>query len=292
MPRFGGEIRDCFFLPADEPAAAAASWSSTSWPSACRAATASSPGEVQVLSPMHRGEAGVGALNTLLQERLNPWRDGMPEARGGGRAYRPGDRVLQLRNDYDLKVFNGDLGTVRAVDPTEQELLLELDDGREVRYPYASLFALTHAYAISVHKAQGAEFPAVVIPLLTSHAPMLGRTLLYTALTRARQLVVIVGPEEGAVPGRPRLAAGRPPHGAGRPAGRHAALRLGSSPGRRRGRHRRALRCLGGAGGGRRGVVPIYARGISRRDCSRVECPRSATGLAKRDKPPDGQKDG
>jgi exodeoxyribonuclease V alpha subunit len=101
--------------------------------------------------------------------------------------------VLQLRNDYDLGVFNGDLGTVEALDPTEQELLLRLDDGREVRYPYASLFALTHAYAISVHKAQGAEFPCVVIPLVTGHAPMLGRTLLYTALTRARQLVVIVG---------------------------------------------------------------------------------------------------
>jgi exodeoxyribonuclease V alpha subunit len=142
---------------------------------------------------MHRGEVGVGALNALLQERLNPYRDGLPEARGGGRAYRVGDRVLQLRNDYDLKVFNGDLGTVRAIDPTEQEVVLDLDDGREIRYPYASLFALTHAYAISVHKAQGAEFPAVVIPLVTSHAPMLGRTLLYTALTRARRLVVIVG---------------------------------------------------------------------------------------------------
>jgi exodeoxyribonuclease V alpha subunit len=151
------------------------------------------PGEAQVLSPMHRGEAGVGALNTGLQERLNPWREGLSEARGGGRAYRPGDRVLQLKNDYDLTVFNGDLGTVRAVDPTEQELLLALDDGREVRYPYANLFALAHAYAISVHKAQGAEFPAGVIPLLTSHAPMLGRTLLYTALTRARQLAVLVG---------------------------------------------------------------------------------------------------
>jgi exodeoxyribonuclease V alpha subunit len=142
---------------------------------------------------MHRGEAGVGALNGRLQERLNPRREGLPEAFGGGRAYRPGDRVLQLRNDYDLKVYNGDLGTVRAIDPTEQEVVLDLDDGREVRYPYASLFALTHAYAISVHKAQGAEFPALVIPLLTSHAPMLGRTLLYTALTRARRLVVIVG---------------------------------------------------------------------------------------------------
>jgi exodeoxyribonuclease V alpha subunit len=142
---------------------------------------------------MHRGEAGVGALNQALQERLNPAREGAAEARSGGRAYRAGDRVLQLRNDYDLKVFNGDLGTVREVDPTEQELLVALDDGREIRYPYASLYALSHAYSVSVHKAQGAEFPAVVIPLLTSHAPMLGRTLLYTALTRARQLAVIVG---------------------------------------------------------------------------------------------------
>ena len=192
LPRFGGKVRDCFFLSADEPAAAARLVVDLVAERLPRR-YGFGPGDVQVLSPMHRGEAGVGALNALLQERLNPWREGAPEARGGGRAYRPGDRVLQLRNDYDLKVFNGDLGTVRAVDPTEQELLLALDDGREVRYPYANLHALTHAYAISVHKAQGAEFPAVVIPLLTGHAPMLGRTLLYTALTRARQLVVIVG---------------------------------------------------------------------------------------------------
>ena len=150
-------------------------------------------GEVQVLAPMHRGDAGVGALNTLLQERLNPAREGVPELRGGGRVYRPGDRVLQLRNDYELEVFNGDLGTVRAVDPVEQELTIELGDGREVRYPGANLYSLTHAYAVSVHKAQGAEFPAVVLPLVTAHAALLGRTLLYTALTRARQLVVLVG---------------------------------------------------------------------------------------------------
>ena len=101
--------------------------------------------------------------------------------------YRPGDRVLQLKNDYDLNVFNGDLGTIRSIDPIEQELLLLLDDGREIRYPAASLFALTHAYAVSVHKAQGAEFPAVVIPLLTSHAPLLSRTLSETpAFCRVR----------------------------------------------------------------------------------------------------------
>jgi exodeoxyribonuclease V alpha subunit len=192
MPRFGGPIQDCFFLTAETPAEAA----QTVVDLVARRLPARfgfRPGEVQVLSPMHRGEAGVGALNALLQERLNPARPGLPELRGGGRTYRPGDRVLQLKNDYDLKVFNGDLGTVLGVDPEEGELRVALDDGREIRYPAASLYALTHAFAVSVHKAQGAEFPAVVIPLLTSHAALLGRTLLYTAVTRARRLVVIVG---------------------------------------------------------------------------------------------------
>jgi exodeoxyribonuclease V alpha subunit len=142
---------------------------------------------------MHRGEAGVSALNLRLQERLNPGREGIQEARAAGRVYRTGDRVLQLRNDYELQIFNGDLGTVQRIDPIAQELTLLLDDGRMLRYPFANLFALTHAYAISVHKAQGAEFPAVVLPLLTNHAMMLGRTLLYTGLTSARRLVVLVG---------------------------------------------------------------------------------------------------
>ncbi len=192
MPRFGGPIQDCFFLPAETPAEAAQTvvdLVSRRLPSRF----GFRPGEIQVLSPMHRGEAGVGALNALLQERLNPARPGLPELRGAGRTYRPGDRVLQLKNDYDLKVFNGDLGTVLGVDAEEGELRLALDDGREIRYPGASLYALTHAFGISVHKGQGAEFPAVVIPLLTSHAALLGRTLLYTAVTRARRLVVIVG---------------------------------------------------------------------------------------------------
>ncbi len=192
LPRFGGDIRDCFFLAAEDPAAAAA----TAVEVVARRLPARyglATGDIQVLAPMHRGDAGVGALNTLLQERLNPPREGLPEARGGGRVYRPGDRVLQLKNDYTLEVFNGDLGTVADIDQAEQEVGIALDDGRVVRYPFASLYALTHAYAISIHKAQGAEFPAVVIPLVTAHAALLGRTLLYTAFTRARQLVVIVG---------------------------------------------------------------------------------------------------
>ncbi len=192
LPRFGADIADCFFLDAADPAAAA----ETVVDLVARRLPARygfGPGEIQVLAPMRRGDAGVGVLNDRLQERLNPPKDGVPELRGGGRVYRPGDRVLQLKNDYELDVFNGDLATVRAVDPVEQELLLALDDGREVRYPAANLHALTHAYAVSVHKAQGAEFPAIVMPLVTAHAVLLGRTLLYTALTRARRLVVLVG---------------------------------------------------------------------------------------------------
>jgi exodeoxyribonuclease V alpha subunit len=192
LPRFGGDSGDCFFLQAEEPTAAAelvVDLVSQRLPGRY----GFGPGDVQVLAPMHRGEAGVGALNLRLQERLNPGQEGIPEARAGGRVYRQGDRVLQLRNDYELQIFNGDLGTVQRVDPIAQELILVLDDGRELRYPFANLFALTHAYAISVHKAQGAEFPGVVIPLLTSHAVMLRRTLLYTGLTRARRLIVLVG---------------------------------------------------------------------------------------------------
>ncbi len=192
LPQFGDEVKDCFFLTADSPGDAAqlvVDLVARRLP----ARYGFGPGAVQVLAPMHPGEAGVGALNTFLQERLNPAQADAPELRGGGRVYRGGDRVLQLKNDYDLNVFNGDLGTVTAVDPVEQELVVALDDAREVRYPGAGLYALTHAYAMSVHKAQGAEFPAVVLPLLTSHAAVLGRTLLYTAVTRARQLVVVVG---------------------------------------------------------------------------------------------------
>jgi exodeoxyribonuclease V alpha subunit len=192
LPRFGRDVSDCFFLSAEDPAQAAqlvVDLVAQRLP----ARYTFGPAEVQVLSPMHRGDVGVTALNRLLQERLTPGREGTPEARAGGRVYRVGDRVLQLKNNYELSTFNGDLGTIQAIDTVEQELLVALDDGRVVPYPFAILHELTHAYAISVHKAQGAEFPAVVIPLLTSHAAILGRTLLYTAVTRAKQIVVIVG---------------------------------------------------------------------------------------------------
>ncbi|HEY65752.1 MAG TPA: ATP-dependent RecD-like DNA helicase [Caldilineae bacterium] len=151
-----------------------------------------SPSDIQVLSPMHRGEAGVGNLNLLLQEAINPPSERKPERRVGGRVFRLGDRVMQVRNNYDKEVYNGDLGHIVAMDLEDQTLVVDFD-GRRVMYDFLELDELVHAYAISVHKAQGSEFPAVVVPVLTQHYVMLQRNLLYTAVTRARQLVVLVG---------------------------------------------------------------------------------------------------
>ncbi len=148
--------------------------------------------DVQVLSPMHRGAAGVSALNQRLQERLNPPDPRKPEAPHGSRVFRVGDRVMQLRNDYDRQVFNGDMGRVTAVDLEEHTLTVDFD-GAAVGYEAAQLDELVHAYAVSIHKSQGSEFPVVVIPVLTQHYMMLQRNLLYTGVTRARELVVLVG---------------------------------------------------------------------------------------------------
>ena len=148
--------------------------------------------DIQVLSPMHRGEAGVGNLNLLLQTALNPPSEHKPERYGGGRIFRLGDRVMQIRNNYDKEVYNGDLGQIVMLDLEEQTLTVDFD-GRRVHYDFLELDELVHAYAISVHKAQGSEFPAIVMPVLTQHYMMLQRNLLYTAITRARQLVVLVG---------------------------------------------------------------------------------------------------
>ncbi|HOU12296.1 MAG TPA: ATP-dependent RecD-like DNA helicase [Anaerolineae bacterium] len=148
--------------------------------------------DIQVLSPMHRGAAGVGELNRRLQETLNP-----PDARKaqsvhGARTFRVGDRVMQIRNDYDRQVFNGDMGRVTALDLEEHTLTVNFD-GALVGYEFTELDELVHAYAVSIHKSQGSEFPVVVIPILTQHYMMLQRNLLYTGVTRAAKLVVLVG---------------------------------------------------------------------------------------------------
>jgi exodeoxyribonuclease V alpha subunit len=145
--------------------------------------------DVQVLSPMHRGDLGAGNLNQLLQEALTA---GADEIRRGGRTFRCGDRVMQLRNNYDKDVYNGDVGRIERRDAEAETLVVRFDD-REVLYETDDLDELGLAYAATVHKSQGSEYPAVVIPLHTQHYVMLQRNLLYTAVTRGKRLVVLVG---------------------------------------------------------------------------------------------------
>lgn len=148
--------------------------------------------DIQVLCPMHRGPAGVEILNQRLQETLNPPRASKSELRQGFRQLREGDRVMQIVNNYDRQVFNGDMGSVQKIDLEDQVVEIAFDD-RLVKYDFSDLNEITHSYAISIHKAQGSEFPVVVIPLLNQHYMMLQRNLLYTAVTRARKMVVLVG---------------------------------------------------------------------------------------------------
>jgi exodeoxyribonuclease V alpha subunit len=148
--------------------------------------------DVQVLAPMYRGRAGVDRLNARLQTRLNPPARHKAERALPRCTFRVGDKVMFTRNDYDREVSNGDIGYVTGIDEDDQMLRLECD-GRSLAYDWADTDDLVHAYAISIHKAQGSEYPAVVIPILTEHAVMLYRQLLYTAVTRARRLCVLVG---------------------------------------------------------------------------------------------------
>jgi exodeoxyribonuclease V alpha subunit len=180
--------RDFFFLEEEDPAAAALlvrDLVATRLPRRY----GFSPLDVQVLTPMHRGELGAGNLNHVLQEALSA---GAEELHTGGRLFRVGDRVMQLRNNYDKEVFNGDLGRVVRVAPDAGELAVRFDE-REIVFESDELGELALAYAATVHKSQGSEYPAVVIPVHTQHFVMLQRSLLYTAVTRGKRLVVLVG---------------------------------------------------------------------------------------------------
>ena len=148
--------------------------------------------DIQVLTPMHRSVIGAAQLNAALQAALNPARAGTSEVMRGGRVFRVGDRVMQLRNNYDKEVYNGDIGRIARVDLEEQEVVVRVD-GRPVTYDFSELDELTLAYAATVHKSQGSEYPAVILPMHTTHYPMLQRNLLYTAVTRAKRLLVLVG---------------------------------------------------------------------------------------------------
>jgi exodeoxyribonuclease V alpha subunit len=145
--------------------------------------------DIQVLCPMHKGESGAIALNDRLQEALNGHSAGFHR---GGKTFRIGDRVMQVKNDYEKDVFNGDIGRIVGIEEEEQVLAISFD-GKVVPYAFIDLDQVIPAYAITVHKSQGSEYPAVVIPLTTQHYLMLQRNLLYTALTRARRLAVVVG---------------------------------------------------------------------------------------------------
>ncbi len=146
--------------------------------------------DIQVLTPMNRGELGARALNERLQAVLNP--PGPMEVVKFGHAYRTGDKVMQIVNDYDKEVFNGDLGFIRRVDETEREMEVDYD-GRAVIYDFGELDEVVPAYACSIHKSQGSEYPAVIIPLHTQHYRMLHKPVLYTGVTRGKKLVVLVG---------------------------------------------------------------------------------------------------
>ncbi len=145
--------------------------------------------EIQVLTPMHRGEAGTINLNQQLQKVLNQSKGGIE---AGSFMFKPKDKVMHLKNNYEKDVFNGDIGIVQDVIKSENRVLVDYD-GRIVEYDILELDELTLAYTISVHKSQGSEYAAVIIALTTAHFPLLQRNLLYTAMTRGKNLVIIVG---------------------------------------------------------------------------------------------------
>ncbi len=192
MPLFDSSAKD-FFLFSESDAEKAAEW-------VVDLVSERIPGkfgfksmeDIQVLTPMHRGASGVTELNQRLQTCLNPPSPRKAEYRHGSRILREQDRIMQMRNDYDRLVFNGDMGIISEID-LENQTVKVIIDGREVSYEFSQVDELMHSYAVSIHKAQGSEFPVVVIPLLTEHYRLLQRNLLYTAVTRARQVVVLVG---------------------------------------------------------------------------------------------------
>ena len=145
--------------------------------------------QIQVLTPMQRGVVGASNLNTMLQDALNPGGEALHRS---GRAFRLHDKVMQIRNNYDKEVFNGDIGTIENINLEDRELSVRIDD-RSIIYDATELDELVPAYAITIHKSQGSEYPVVVMPILMTHYVMLQRNLIYTGITRAKKLLVLVG---------------------------------------------------------------------------------------------------
>lgn len=173
---------------------------------------AAQPYDVQVLTPMRKGELGVENLNRILQRYLNPQDEAKVEYEAHGIVFREGDKVMQVRNNYQLEwevrsrygiptdsgmgIYNGDMGVIRSINRYAEEMEVVFDENHVVTYPFSELEDLEHAYAVTIHKSQGSEYPAVVIPLLTGPRMLMNRNLLYTAVTRANKCVAIVGSED------------------------------------------------------------------------------------------------
>ena len=188
-----GEVRaDCYFLEAEDPEEAVRLIVNAVGKSLPRRFGLDPVADIQVLCPMNRGVVGATNLNLRLQDALNPSRPGVAGVSVGARSFRVGDKAIQLRNNYDKQVFNGDMGVIEAIEPEEQTLTLRTVEA-PIEYDFSDLSELALAFAITVHKSQGSEFPAVVVPIMTQHYPMLQRNLIYTALTRAKRVAVLVG---------------------------------------------------------------------------------------------------
>ncbi len=202
-----GPQGDFYFVPAEDPEMAAARIVELVRNRIPRSFGLDPVHDIQILSPMIRGRVGTRSLNLDLQAVLNP--SGAPKVEKFGWGFAPRDKVMQIENDYDRDVYNGDIGFIEAVDAEAGEIRVRFD-GKEVEYGAADLDALVPAYAVTIHKSQGSEYPAVVIPVLIQHYAMLQRNLLYTAITRGKRLVVLVGDRKAIavavrnVPGRRR----------------------------------------------------------------------------------------
>jgi exodeoxyribonuclease V alpha subunit len=192
MPEFDRpeEDSDFYFVPADDPETAVSRIVELVKTRIPRRFGLDPIRDIQVLCPMNRGGVGARSLNIELQAALNPAGDHKVERFGW--TFAPGDKVMQIENDYDKEVYNGDIGYIDNLDPSSSEIVASFD-GRSVTYGFGELDMLVPAYATTIHKSQGSEYPAVVIPVMTQHYAMLRRNLLYTGVTRGKRLVLLVG---------------------------------------------------------------------------------------------------
>lgn len=188
----GKNQTDCYFVEADDPERSLSLLKNVVQKSLPARFGYDSINDIQVLTPMNRGKLGAANLNLVLQEVLNPPEEGKSEIEHLNRVFRSGDKIIQLRNNYDLEIFNGDVGTIAEINSEDQEAVVDFPQGRVVLQT-SDLIDTAHAYAVTVHKSQGSEYPAVVMLISTQHYMMLQRNLLYTGLTRARKTMVFLG---------------------------------------------------------------------------------------------------